>query len=99
MMVNSELASVETIIKFSLCCRVSSLSSVSIVIPMIPFIGVRISCDMLARNSDLDLLANSAAIRAAVLDWIDSRRLNTIWLILVLSESISPDASTVMNSV
>src|SRR6267154_4816048 len=54
---------------------------------------------MFAKNSDLDLFANSAASLAAVFFWIDSRRLYTIWLICVLSESISPDASTVMNRV
>jgi len=31
------------------------------------YIGVRISCDILARNSDFVLLANSAASLAAVL--------------------------------
>jgi hypothetical protein len=40
MMVNSELAKLETIIKFSRCCRVNSDSRVRTVIPMIPFIGV-----------------------------------------------------------
>jgi hypothetical protein len=54
---------------------------------------------MFAKNSDLDRFANSAASLAAVFFWIDSRRLYTIWLICVLSESISPDASTVMNRV
>jgi signal transduction histidine kinase len=34
---------------------------VSRVIPMIPFIGVLISCDMLAKNSDFVRLASSAA--------------------------------------
>lgn len=61
--------------------------------------GVRISCDMLARNSDFVLLANSAASLAAVFRWILSLKLNTIWLILRLSSSISPDASTVINFV
>lgn len=54
---------------------------------------------MFAKNSDLDLFANSAASLAAVFFWMDSRRLYTIWLICVLSESISPDASTVMKRV
>lgn len=62
-----------------------------------PFIGVRISCDMFARNSDFDLLANSAASLAIVFFCNESRREKTILLILVLSESISPLASTVTN--
>lgn len=40
MMVNREEAKLDTIIKFSLCCLVNSDSSVSTVIPMIPFMGV-----------------------------------------------------------
>jgi len=35
-------------------------------IPIIPFIGVRISWDILAKNSDFVLLASSAVSRAAV---------------------------------
>ena len=52
---------------------------------------------MLAKNSDLLLFANSAASLAAVFFWILSRKLDTIWLICVFNESISPLASTVMN--
>lgn len=125
------------IMRFSRCCRVSSVSRVTPVSPMIlkavkrqarcqteargasadPFIGVRISgrktesasrsrspyiresspCDMLARNSDLLLLASSAASRAIVFFCRLSRSEKTILLILVLSESISPLASTVTN--
>lgn len=62
-----------------------------------PFIGVRISCDMLAKNSDLDLLASSAASLAIVFFCRLSRSEKTIRLIFVLSESISPEASTVTN--
>lgn len=40
MMVKSEEARLETIIKFSLCCLVNSDSSVRTVMPMIPFMGV-----------------------------------------------------------
>lgn len=54
---------------------------------------------MFARNSDFDLLADSACCLALVFFSILSRRLYTIWLILVLRLSISPDASTVMNRV
>ena len=113
----SELARFETIIKFSRCCRESSVSSVTPVSPMIlsrrhrqlstiksegkestnPFIGVRISCDILARNSDLLRFASSAASRAIVFFCKLSRNEKTILLIFVLSESISPDASTVTN--
>ena len=52
---------------------------------------------MFAKNSDFDLFANSAASLAAVFFWIESRKLDTIWLIWVFKESISPLASTVMN--
>ena len=52
---------------------------------------------MLAKNSDLDLFANSAASLAAVFFWMLSRKFDTIWLICVFNESISPLASTVMN--
>lgn len=52
---------------------------------------------MLAKNSDLLLLANSAASLAIVFFCKLSRNENTILLILVLSESISPLASTVTN--
>lgn len=50
---------------------------------------------MFAKNSLLLLFANSAASLAAVFFCRDSLKLYTIWLILVLSESISPLASTV----
>ena len=73
MMASRLAASVETVTRFSRCPRESSVSSVSAVIPMMPFIGVRISCDMLARNSDLLRFASSAASRAAVFFWILSR--------------------------
>lgn len=52
---------------------------------------------MFAKNSDLLRLANSAASLAAVFFWILSRKFETIWLIWVFNESISPLASTVMN--
>lgn len=50
---------------------------------------------MFARNSDLLRLANSAASLAIVFFCRLSRSEKTILLILVLSESISPLASTV----
>lgn len=62
-------------------------------------LGVLISWDMLARNSDFVLFANSAASLAAVFRWMESLRLNTIWLIFRFSSSISPEASTVMSFV
>ena len=87
-MVNKDDAKLETIIKFSRCCRVSSDSSVNTVIPMIPFMGVLpsasnrqkhpthlISCDMFAKNSLLLLFADSACCLALVFFSIDSRRL------------------------
>lgn len=77
-MVSKDEARLETIIKFSRCCLVNSDSNVNTVIPMIPFIGVRISCDMLAKNSLLLLFALSACCRAEVFFSIDSRRLYTI---------------------
>ena len=61
-----------------LCCLFNSVSSVNTVIPMIPFIGVLISCDMLARNSLFDLFASSAACRACVFFEMDSRKVYTI---------------------
>ena len=77
-MASKLLARVETVTRFSRCVRESTVSRVSDVIPMIPFMGVRISCDMLAKNSDLERFASSAASRAAVFFWILSRRLYTI---------------------
>ena len=62
-----------------------------------PFIGVRISCDILAKNSDLDLFASSAASLAIVFFCRLSRNEKTILLIFVFKESISPEASTVTN--
>jgi hypothetical protein len=44
--------------------------------PMTPFIGVRISCDMLARNSDLSRDAERASSRAVASSW--SRRLRSM---------------------
>lgn len=41
----------------------SSLPSASVSMPMMPFIGVRISCDMRERNVVFDWLASSACIR------------------------------------
>jgi hypothetical protein len=80
MIVNKDEAKLETIIKFSRCCLVNSDSKVKTVIPIIPFIGVLfistqqaqvnttylISCDILARNSDLLLFAISACCLATV---------------------------------
>ena len=51
MMVNSEVAKLDTIIKFSRCCRVNSDSRVKSVIPMIPFIGVLISAQLVSCRS------------------------------------------------
>lgn len=117
-MSSSDVAKFETIIRFSRCERVRSVSRVKLVMPMMPFMGVRISCDtvgtrtrvqlssearlkkqgkyvLLARNSDLLLLANSAASLACVFRCSESRREDTISLIWFFSEFISPEASTV----
>ena len=91
---NNDRARLRTKVKLSRCDLFKSLSRVNSVIPMIPFMGVlrhsqletcmrydnayRISWDMLAKNSDFDLFANSAASLAAVFFWILSRKLNTI---------------------
>ena len=50
-----------TVCKYSRCSAVSSVSSANSVIPSTPFMGVRISWLMLARNSLLARLAASAA--------------------------------------
>ena len=51
--------------RYSLLLGVERISSASSVMPMMPFIGVRISWLMLARNSDLSRDASSAASRAS----------------------------------
>src|SRR5581483_8797806 len=50
-----------TELRYSFCSRVNSVSSASSVMPMMPFMGVRISWLMLARNSLLARLAVWAA--------------------------------------
>ncbi len=64
MTVSSESAEVFTRARYSRCRGVSSVSRASSVMPMIPFMGVRISWLMLARNSLFARLAASAACRA-----------------------------------
>ena len=59
--VSSESAELLTRPRYSRCRGVSSVSRASSVMPMMPFIGVRISWLMLARNSLLARLAASAA--------------------------------------
>ncbi len=61
MTVSSESAELLTRPRYSRCRGVSSVSRASSVMPMMPFIGVRISWLMLARNSLLARLAASAA--------------------------------------
>ena len=60
MIASSESLDVRAICRNSRCSVSSGVSSMSPVIPMMAFIGVRISCDMFARNSDLARLAVSA---------------------------------------
>ncbi len=50
----------ETMLRYSRCTGVSSLCRASRVSPMMPFMGVRISCDMLARKLLLALDASRA---------------------------------------
>ena len=62
---SKESADVFTNSRSSRCSLVKSVASTSSVIPMMPFIGVRISWLMFARNSLFALLAASAASFAA----------------------------------
>ncbi len=61
MMVSRLSAEDRTVSAYSLCSSSRSVSSSSPVMPMTPFMGVRISWDMFARNSDFARLASSAA--------------------------------------
>ena len=60
MMVSSASPERRTVSAYSRCSAVSSVSSSRPVMPITPFIGVRISWLMLARNSLLCRLAASA---------------------------------------
>ena len=55
MIVSSAFADVRTVSLYSRCSGESGVSSSSPVMPMTPFIGVRISWLMLARNTALGL--------------------------------------------
>ena len=59
--VSSDSAEFRTVSRQSAWYGVSSVSSASMVMPMMPFIGVRISWLMLARKSLLARVASSAA--------------------------------------
>ncbi len=59
--VSSDCAWLRIVSRHSLCGGVSAVSSASAVMPMMPFIGVRISWLMFARNSLLARFAASAA--------------------------------------
>ena len=63
--VSSESADPLSASRYSRCSRVSVVSSTSSVMPITPFIGVRISWLMFARNSLFDRLAASASSFAA----------------------------------
>jgi hypothetical protein len=65
MRVKSASAEERTVSRKPRWSGLSSVSRVRSVIPMMPFIGVRISWLMFARNSLLARLALSAALRAA----------------------------------
>ena len=84
MTLRRESAELLTRLRYSRCRGVSSVSRASSVMPMMPFIGVRISWLMLARNSLLARLAASAAslaIRssscASLISVMSVRRLTT----------------------
>ena len=62
---SSDSPEFRTVSKKVRCWTLSGVSSSSSVKPSTPFIGVRISWLMLARNSDLALLAFSAAAFSA----------------------------------
>ena len=65
MICSSDVAEPCTMVRYSRCSGRTSSSSMSPVNPMMPFIGVRISWLMLARNSLLMRLASSACRRAS----------------------------------
>jgi hypothetical protein len=69
MMVKSDSALERTVLANSRCSGVRSVSSSMPVIPITPFIGVRISWLMLARNSDFSLADSRASSRA----WASSK--------------------------
>ena len=58
--VSSESADDFTRVRYSCCSGSKSVSRASSVMPMMPFMGVRISWLMFARNSDLARVAASA---------------------------------------
>ena len=61
MIPSSELAELRTISRYSRCSLSRSVASAISVMPMTPFMGVRISWLIFARNSLLARLAESAA--------------------------------------
>ena len=61
--------------------------------PRIAFIGVRISCDMLERNSDLAREAASAASRATISS--RSVRLSVLMSLVKVTAQGSPLSSTI----
>ena len=74
MMASSDSPLVRSVSTKSRCVGVSSVSSSRPVMPMTPFIGVRISWLMLARNSDLVRLPASAISLASSRRFSYSRR-------------------------
>ena len=79
---NSVSADVRAVARLSRCSAVSSLSSTRSVMPMTPFIGVRISWLMFARNSLLARLASIARSRAitssSLFAWSSAVRASTV---------------------
>ncbi|MNY53229.1 hypothetical protein D3C86_1889670 [compost metagenome] len=56
--------------RYSRCSAASVVSSARAVMPMIPFMGVRISWLILARNSLFAWFADSAAALACARSWV-----------------------------
>src|SRR5690554_4080289 len=86
MMVSRISDDLRMVFRWSRCWRGRRLFSSNSVKPIMPFSGVRISWDMLARNSDLIRLASSASLRAksSSMFWISmvsrvSRRSPVAW--------------------
>ena len=72
MTVSSDSPDALTMSRYSRCSALRSVSSASSVMPMTPFIGVRISWLILARNSLFARLAASAALSARFLSTISA---------------------------
>jgi hypothetical protein len=90
MMVSSAWADERTMPTNSRCSGVRSVASTSSVMPMMPFMGVRISWLMLARNSLFARLAASAASRACSSSMRPASRSATSLTIILDNTAMSP---------